>query len=115
MRLPYLRFANVVARARREVLREFPQPIVREAPVIAYSVEANIMDEAAGIAAVVPWGETWQPKGPVIIWQQPYEEMPDQENYYRQIKAVIRHEFGHLLGDTHEDEYGRPPARVVAA
>ena len=93
MRLPYLRFAEVVARARREVLRTYPQ--FASVPVIPYSVDATVVDSEAAITWPASWGEFFLPDGPIIIYQAPYEAMADQENYYRQIKAVLRHEFDH--------------------
>ena len=108
-RLSYLRFADVVARAHREVLREFPEREARAAHVIAYSVDASMVGE--NTATIPPWGETLLPRGPISIWQMAYEMMEDQENYYRQIKDVIRHELRHVLGDRHL-EHGQPVAHV---
>jgi len=96
LRIPYLRFANVVARAVREVKREGEFREL-EFSVIAYSVDASIIDTEASTASVPAWGEFWPPDGPIVLYQAAYETMPDQENYYRQIKAVVRHEFRHAI------------------
>ena len=89
-RLDYPRFAQVVERARREVVREMPDKA--HVHVYAMSAEAGIQSK---------WGEFFLPSGPVVIYQYAYEMMPDPENYYRQIKEVIRHEFAHAAGDMH--------------
>ena len=104
VRLSYLRFANIVAHAQREVLREFDDPRLRDVPVIAYSIDASIIDSEAGTVAYPPWGEFYFPDGPIILWQYAFEEQPDQENYYRQIKDVLRHEFRHAQGEKHGHE-----------
>ena len=103
LRLPYLRFANVVARAQREVLRD-PEFAGVSTPVIAYSVDASIVDTDARTTLLPPWGEFWPPDGPIVIWQAAWEAMPDKENYYRQIKDVIRHELRHARGDRHPED-----------
>ena len=86
-RLPYLRFDAVMSRARREVLREFPE--CARIPVLAGGAEAPSPNA---------WGEFYPPVGPIIIYQLAYETMGDQENYYRQIKDVLRHEYRHAIG-----------------
>ena len=91
-RLDYPRFANVVERARREVVRTQPEWAGQK--VVAMSAECS-----AGELA--PWGEFYLPVGPIVIYQFPYEVMDDQENYYRQIKAVLVHEFEHAEGEMH--------------
>ena len=97
-RLPYLRFARVVERARREVLREPEYADARDCHVLAMSWEFSVADSETGLLRADPWGECYKPKGPVVIYQAPYELMPDQERYYAQIKDVLRHEFRHYLG-----------------
>lgn len=89
-RLDYARFANVVARAVREVRRE-----------MAVDVSVYPMSAEAGDGR--RWGEYVLPNGPVIVWQLPFELMEDEHNYYRQIKDVLRHEFRHALGDRHDE------------
>lgn len=101
-RLDYPKFAAVVERARREVVRD--NPAWSDIHVYAMSAEAK-----AGELA--PWGEFYLPSGPIVIYQLPYEVMPDQENYYRQIKAVLVHEFQHAEGEMHGE---RVPAYVAA-
>lgn len=101
MRLPYLRFASIVARAHREVLREFDDPTVAQVPVIPYSVEASVVETETETVYAPSWGDFYLPDGPIVIWQYPFEAMPDQENYYRQIKDVLRHELRHAQGETH--------------
>jgi len=102
-RLSYWQFANVVERARREVVRENPE--LAGLHVYAMSAEAGIQTK---------WGEYYLPNGPVVIYQFAYETMPDKENYYRQIKEVIRHEFAHAHGDMHP-EPGLNPDHIAAA
>ena len=110
--VPYLVFADLVARAVREVRRERDYP---EVSVIAYSLDADVVDSSIDLHAPVPWGEFHPPIGPIVLWQRPYELMPDQGNYYRQIKAVLRHEFHHAEGDFgHDDDtLGDIEARAV--
>lgn len=106
-RLPYWQFANVVERARREMVRELPD--CSDLHVIAMSAEFS--EPAAMTNGEMRWGEFYQPSGPIVIYQLPYEVMPDQENYYRQIKAVLRHECEHARGEDH----GEPMLARVAA
>jgi hypothetical protein len=91
-RLNYTRFAAVVERARREVVRTMPDM----AGMHVFAMSAEAFSPNGG-----RWGEFYHPAGPVVIYQLPYEVMPDQENYYRQIKAVIVHEFEHARGEGH--------------
>lgn len=90
-RLPYWRFANVVERARREVVRTLPEHL-RDIHVYALSAEAEFHER---------WSEFYPPDGPIIVHQLAFEAMPDRENYYRQIKACLVHEYGHAVGDDH--------------
>lgn len=93
------------------MLREFAdRPDLVTIPVHAMSMDASMSKGQPNVRAWLPdgrvnldpWGEFYPPDGPIVIWQIGYELMPDQENYYPQIKAVFRHEFGHVLGEEHE-------------
>lgn len=115
-RLTFPEFSLVVGRAQREVLREFPQHA--KVPVIPLGLEASVLDSSTGLMQEEMWGAFHfggSYAGCITIWQLPYELMPDPENYYRQIKDVLRHEYGHVDGEVHPDEYGNPPARVAWA
>ena len=108
MRLPYWRFANVVEHARREVLRELPATC---GDVHVYTMSVDFDIPIAETSGDLRWGEFYPTKGPIVLYQLPYETMPDQENYYRQIKAVLRHEFEHFLGETHGEVMAKVAAR----
>jgi hypothetical protein len=100
MRLSYRRFDAVVERAQREVLRSAPASW-RAIAVRTVSAEGPFN---------ATWGEFYPPNGPIVIYQLAYENMPDQENYYRQIKAVLIHEYEHSTGEMHGE-----PVRFYAA
>jgi hypothetical protein len=87
-----------VERARREVCRERPE--WADVLVIPVSPEADYPNR---------WGETVLGVKRTWIYQMAYETMPDPENYYRQIKAVLRHEFAHAFGD----DLDEPPGAIV--
>ena len=93
-RLTYRRFDAVVERAQREVLRNAPESW---RAIAVRTVSA----EGPGGGYLHPWGEFYPEHGPIVIYQLPYEQMPDQENYYRQIKAVLVHEYEHSTGEMH--------------
>lgn len=112
-RLTAQRFVAVVARAQREVLREFPQH--RHVPVMPLGLDASVLDSETRLMAPSNWGEyhlAGEYAGYILIWQLAYEDMPDQENYYRQIKDVLRHEYRHVDGERHPDTHGNPPPAV---
>jgi len=90
-RLSYRRFDDVVRRAVREVLRHAP---TRWAAIDVSTISAE------GPYRPV-WGEFFPPNGPIVLYHIAYELMPDEENYYRQIKAVLVHEFEHSAGEMH--------------
>jgi len=115
MILPYLSFANVVARAEREVRREAEYCDIRRVPIIAYSPAASVVDSETGTVWLPYWAQFVSPNGPVIVWQAAWEtgaEGVDRTTYYRQIKEVIRHELRHVRdGLDHPDD----PAGTVYA
>jgi len=97
LRLPYLRFAAVVARARREVLRDPAFADLAAVAVIPYSTDATVVDSSTGLTWMPRWAEFFLPSGPIVLYQAVWETMPDKGNYYRQIKDVLRHEYRHAL------------------
>lgn len=94
MRLDYRRFDRVVERAQREVLRN--------APASWHGVAVRTVSAEGPFNA--KWGEFYLPSGPIVLYQRAYEQMPDQENYYRQIKAVLVHEYEHSTGEMHGEQ-----------
>lgn len=106
MRLSYERFRSVAERAEREVRKDYPD--CADVNVVTMSAEAMFSG-----ATSPAWGEFRLPSGPIVLYQMAYEGMPDQQNYYRQLKAVLRHEFEHARGSRHDHLSGerwREPA-----
>lgn len=99
MRLTYAEFADEVELADLEVRREFAG--VEHVQVIARSIDATGWGVLS--SRLPPWGEFYPPHGPIVLWQLAYEYMPDAQNYRKQIREVLRHEYRHAIGrDDHE-------------
>jgi hypothetical protein len=77
-----------VQQAAEEVRREFTDPRLNGVTVLAL--------EAYGETA--QWGSFEPARGIIRIFRPAYDQMPDQENRATQLRAVLRHEFAHVMG-----------------